>query len=691
MARLCVHGWHLDLFERCAECVRPAVKFRGHPGRARRPQNSLSSFDRGWALSDMPRSMIESEAFRASTASLLLGLAVACSTSDSGSTGESEDGTLGTDSTSTAGAGNTGMGGETGGPSTSPGHSNTGPIPSIAPLASPGNAGGASGGSGPSAGGAFALGGAPVSGTLGGAGGSNAGASAADGGALASGGAVIGAGGGGMGGEQTGGGGASGGFAVLTDTNRDGVVDETDAAGHMEWEWQGSGAFVLANVDDDDEKSEPDASDEIVNGATDELDLARILIRGATEAAPGATGASVSVTAGGAQTRVFEKMGTGWTLVTGPLSQLAPEIELGIEAKQFADAEWDGFIEVRVEVLGSEQASLAVQEVTLRVAPWIMLPQSAQTEVLYISSSTTRLRPDLDAVLDSYGLPPSAASSPGTQDIWFQDTMEIGYTQLPDHPPMHVVMTAQRPNASDDVAITLLSPDMGFISVGTPRQPDDEEDHWMDWMGNLEVTHPVPAYPLGRIYYGRSERTTFHPEILAFLEAQQVQGTFSVYTDWLLIQHVDEVMNFLPDQDGRAKLIIVSPQAAADVMGTGLDETNLLIQTYVDAEIANAKTELGLSDDDIIQLPTSFEGFGTDYVPIWSNPVNSVLAGNTFMIGDTDTPSSVRSDVEQKLGAIGIQVVWVDDSEYHPGGGNVHCGTNTKKTPVCPSFTACLP
>jgi protein-arginine deiminase len=105
-----------------------------------------------------------------------------------------------------------------------------------------------------------------------------------------------------------------------------------------------------------------------------------------------------------------------------------------------------------------------------------------------------------------------------------------------------------------------------------------------------------------------------------------------------------------------------------------------------------AKTELGLGDDDIIELPTLFQSQGQDdHVPEWSNPVNSVLAGNTFMIGDVDTPDTIKSNVEQKLGTIGVLVSWVDDSEYHAGGGNVHCGTNTKKTPICVNFAACIP
>jgi protein-arginine deiminase len=475
-------------------------------------------------------------------------------------------------------------------------------------------------------------------------------------------------------------------FAVLTDTNRDGAVDEKDVAGLTDWAWKGKGAFFIANVDDDDKKAKTDASDQVVNGSNDEKDLARILIQVPADA----SGISVSVTAGAAQVRLFEKTSSGWKSVTGALSQVAAPIELGIEANQFADANWDGLATIRVDLSGPGPSSSASQQVKMRVAPWIMLPQSAKTELLYLSSTTSNLRADLDKALESAGLPRAVASNPGRQDIWFQDTMEIGYTQLPGKAPMHVVMKAQRPNASDDVAITLLAADFGYISVGTPRQPADEEDHWMDWMGNLEVTHPVPGYPLGRIYYGKSDRTTFHPTILKFLEAQQVQKPFAVNTEWLLIQHVDEVLNFLPDKDGKAKMIIASPEAANTVMGSGYDSANRQIQTYIDEEIARAKTELGLTDDDIIQLPTFFDN-ATDAGPRWSNPVNSVLAGSTFMIGETNTPASVKSDVEQKLGAIGIRVAWVDDGEYHPGGGNVHCGTNTKKTPVCANFTACLP
>jgi protein-arginine deiminase len=480
------------------------------------------------------------------------------------------------------------------------------------------------------------------------------------------------------------------GLAVLTDTNRDGVVDDNDSAGLTDWSWKGLGAFLVANVDDDDRKGRVDASDQVVNGPNDEKDLAPIIIKLAPDIMAKTTAVAASVNTGTAQTHLFENTTGGWKLVSGSLSELASEIQLGIEAVKFADTVWDGFVTVTVDVLGPKQASIASQQVRMRVAPWIMLPNSAKTRVLYISSQTSRLRTDVGKVLAAAGLPDAQASSPPGQDIWFQDTMEIGYTQLPGRPAMYVAMNGQRPNASDNLAITLLGQDFGFISIGTPRQPADAEDYFIDWMSNLDVTHPVPGYPLGRIYYGSSDRTTFQPSIVEFLEAQEVQAPFSLDVNWLLLQQVDEIMTFVPDQNGKAKMLIVSPAAASAVMGSGFDAGNQRIQGYIDDDITLAKAQLGLSDDDIVRFPAFFSGGGTEYATLWANPVNAVYLDGTLMIGATNTPAAVKVDIESKLGAIGIRAAWVDDSEYDPYGGNVHSATNTARLPLCASFTDCL-
>jgi protein-arginine deiminase len=338
---------------------------------------------------------------------------------------------------------------------------------------------------------------------------------------------------------------------------------------------------------------------------------------------------------------------------------------------------------------------LESRSVKMRVTPWLMLPSSAKTEQVYVigNGTGTAMRSGIDAVLKQKSLPVCQTPTPSGQDQWYQDTMEIGYTQLPGSPPMHVVMTAQRGAGMDNVAKMLLAPNFGFISIGTPRSLSGGGfggDHWMDWMGNLEVTHPLPGHPFGRVYHGKSANTTFHPTILKFIEAQELQKPISLNTEWLVIQHVDEIVNFVMAADGRPRMIVASPAAANEVLKSGYDADQQRIQGYLDESVATLKRELGIGDADIVPLPLYFEGSGQDFGSRWSDPVNSIFVNGTFIIGQTDTPAAIKTSIETKLSALGIDVAWVDDANYQSGGGNVHCGSNAAKTPPCANFAECL-
>jgi protein-arginine deiminase len=481
------------------------------------------------------------------------------------------------------------------------------------------------------------------------------------------------------------------GLAVLTDTNRDGVVDGRDLQDFLDWSWKGSGAFLLANLDDDDRKGAVDTSDLIVNGRQDEDDLAPIVIQLDQEILSKTIDVVVAVALGQERTHLFQKTSGGWVLASGVLSERSARMVLGIEALQFADVDWDGFVVVSVEVLGPRQSNLASAQVKMRVAPWLGQPNSAKTERLYISSTTSRLRPDLNKVLTSAGLPEALASSPPGQDLWFQDTMEVGYTQLPGRPPMHVALNARRFDTADNLAITLLAPDFGFVSVGQPRAPANDLDYWMDWTGNIEMTPPVTGYPLGRILYGTNQRTTFHPSTLQFLEAQEVQKPLAVSVDWLPMQLVDQLVTFVPGKKGEAKLLVASLTAAQAITGTSLDSFKQQMQRGLDDVTSSLKGQLGLSDEDVIPLPASFAGIGADYSSVWSNPVDAVYINGTLVVGATGTPANLKADIEKRLNAIGVRVAWVEDSEYADWVGYVRSATNTSRTPLCANFADCLP
>lgn len=554
--------------------------------------------------------------------------------------------------------------------------------------------GGHTGGGGNSATGGGGTGGRSPSET-GGVGGTGGGGRTGGGGTAVTGGTGAGstgasAGSGGAGGTA----GSGAGLSIVTDTNRDGVIDGSDAANLTSWDWKSQGAFFIANVDDDDGDGRSDAANQTVNGEADVKDLARLLIKVGAASLAKAKAASVSLTSGASHVHLFERAGTTWRAVGGQLGLLATEMELGVEGIDFADAAWDGKATVKVDLV--DGATLVEsRSVTLRVAPWLLLPGSAKTERVYIIGNSTgaAVRGGIDAALRAQGLPACQTPTPASQDQWYQDTMEIGYTQLPGSPPLHVVMTAQRGPGQDNVAKMLLAPDFGFISIGAPRSLSGGGfggDHWMDWMGNLEVTHPMPGHPLGRVFHGKSSNTTFHPTILKFIEAQELQMPIALNTEWLVIQHVDEIVSFVMAKDGRPRMLVPSPAAANEILKSGYDANQQKVQGYVDETVAIMKREIGIADADIVQLPLYFDGSGLDFSGRWSDPVNSLFIDGTFVIGQTDMPAAIKTNIESKLDALGIKVAWVDDVNYQSGGGNVHCGTNASKTPPCANFATCL-
>jgi protein-arginine deiminase len=284
--------------------------------------------------------------------------------------------------------------------------------------------------------------------------------------------------------------------------------------------------------------------------------------------------------------------------------------------------------------------------------------------------------------------------------MWMQDTMEIGYTQLPGRAAMHVVLRANR--GQDDYPATLLGPGMGYLEVGAPRSTPGG-DAWVDWYGNLEASPPVPGWPLGRIYYGHNTATgmKLHPEVVAFLEAQEVQAPFWVDTSWLTIKHVDEILTFVPATDGSVRLLVASPREAGVLYPANYGPYNQGIQDKIDrtlhggSYVVNGSTVqydgilaiLNLDETAVVELPLFYTNGHSD----WSNPINGLFLGGAFVAGATDVWQAERDVTATRLQALGLDVVWVDDAVYQHNLGNVHCATNATREPVVPQFADAIP
>lgn len=517
----------------------------------------------------------------------------------------------------------------------------------------------------------------------------------------------VGAGGAGSGGA--GGGAASSVFGVLPaalvvsgDTDRDGDIDADDLDGRSAFTWK-RGAFLLANVDDDDGDGK---ADHAVDGSSgkDLEDLARLRIELGSEVAEKASRVTVELVTGAAHAHLFEVLGASVEPLAAALVP-AGSLDLALEAARFAGPDWKGDVRVVVTAVDGADAPIASDEVTLRVAPMLLLPSSTSPLAVHVATgaySNASFLVDLGAAVTKAGtklLSPYATTK--WQEMWMQDTLEIGYAQLPGKAPMHVALRANR--GQDTYAATLLGPDMGYLVVGAPRGTSGG-DAWVDWYGNLEVSPPVPGWPLGRIYYGHNTSTgmKLHPDVVAFFEAQELQSPFWVDTSWLTIKHVDEIFTFVPGKEKKPKLLVVSPREAGKLYPSYYGPYNKGLQAKIDTTLLGGsyvvagKTVsyegvlalLGLTKDDVVELPLFYTSGHSD----WSNPVNGLfLGGGVFAAGETSIFEPERKVTAERLATLGLSVFWIDDAVYQNNLGNVHCATNATRALAVPDFTKALP
>jgi protein-arginine deiminase len=515
------------------------------------------------------------------------------------------------------------------------------------------------------------------------------------------------AGGAGVGGSAGTAGSGVGGIApnslvVVADTNRDGIIDVEDLPGRATWSWS-RGAFLIANLDDDDGDGLPDGLDDTCDGAADALDLASVQVELGSDLMAKASSIHVRLVEGAAHANVFLSQGTDFVSAGEPLA-MASSLTLGVEARRFAGDDWDGIVGLRVEARDASNLVLASDEVALKVAPWIMLPSSALPLAIHVAQgvyANQSFLSDLSAATAAAGVPLLAPfSTTKWQEMWMQDTMEIGYTQLPGRQPMHVVLRANR--GQDDYPGTLIGPDVGYLEVGAPRSTPGG-DAWVDWYGNLEVSPPVPGWPLGRIYYGCNTTTgmKLHPDVVAFLEAQEVQAPFWIDTSFLTIKHVDEIVTFVPASDGSPRMLVPSPREAGVLYPGYYGPYNQGIQAKIDKILhggvyavdggnihhEGVLARLNLDGSAVVELPL----FYTDGHSDWSNPINGLYLGGIYVAGKTDLWPAEKNVISGRMQALGIDVFWADDAVYQHHLGNVHCATNATRAPVVQQFVSAIP
>jgi protein-arginine deiminase len=130
---------------------------------------------------------------------------------------------------------------------------------------------------------------------------------------------------------------------------------------------------------------------------------------------------------------------------------------------------------------------------------------------------------------------------------------------------------------------------------------------------------------------------------------------------------------------------------AARLTAAHLKDFNLnTCQAKINATRAQLKTELGLAESDIIDLPVLFVEFVAAGMAdaLTADVVNMLVVNKTCIIplpygpvvGGVDL---FQHDTKSKIQAVGNTATFIDDwYSYHVLFGEVHCGTNAARTPV---------
>jgi protein-arginine deiminase len=304
-------------------------------------------------------------------------------------------------------------------------------------------------------------------------------------------------------------------------------------------------------------------------------------------------------------------------------------------------------------------------------------------------------------------------------DMWMQDTIQPGLFTYPTPESPGLVNAALigarrhwklRSNELDARVGRMLQ-QSGFLTV----QPgiSGKSTAWTDRFGNLEATPPHVdgrrrRFPYGRILTGRQGGLAMHPDVLKFLEAQGLQWPpIVVDTSWLMIGHVDEVVQFVPAKNEAGfRVLLPSPRAARKVLdaaiGKGLggvavfegtddattvgelrrsvaaSDENRRIDDRIEAVEKHLALELNLEKADFVHLPVLFE-HGMAVIP---NGVNGLVANGHFLVPAPRGPKHEGKDllaeaIVSALGDCDVAVAFVDVWHgYHIRAGELHCGTN---------------
>ncbi|KAG7495069.1 protein-arginine deiminase type-2 isoform X1 [Solea senegalensis] len=551
-------------------------------------------------------------------------------------------------------------------------------------------------------------------------------------------------------------------ISLDVDADRDGVVEKNNP-NKDSWTWgpNGHGAIVLVNCDSERRYwKKLDAEQKYISKESDLKDMSLMVLRTKGPAKlPKGYKLTMHISQSDAESvRIFRTKSTGadamsnifqnyatrdypLVLSSEVLSQEVPylggeaKMKFYVEGLRFPDKDFNGLVSINLSLLEPiskcfPETPIFTDKVMFKVAPWIMTPNTLKPVEVYVCSTKdnyTFLKGMRNLVSNSGYKLKICHEYLNRGDRWMQDELEFGYIDSPHH-WFPVVLDSPRDGKLEDFPYEeLLGPDFGYVT----RVAERKDVSTMDSFGNLEVSPPVTVngknYPLGRIIIGVAFPTATKGRNMTkvvqdFLWAQEVQEPIALYSDWLVVGHVDEFMTFVPAPDRKGfRLLLASPDAGFKLfrdlqkdghgqakLFDGLEDEepisvddivnddkfhnqNIYVQGCIDWNRDVLKRELGLEDEDIIDLPILFKLVDDRgvyrAVAYYPDMVNMIVLGKNLGIPKPFGPRVngrcvLEAEMCSLMEGLGLRCTFIDNfASYHKLLGEVHCGSNVIREP----------
>ncbi len=377
------------------------------------------------------------------------------------------------------------------------------------------------------------------------------------------------------------------------DSNRDGLVsdDDDDEEGEEAWAYgaDAKGAIVLVNCDADAVTPPARDLDDHLTSGNDIADLSPMEVRAVPADGHDGWHRRLRVPtndphhviriffndAPGHCVEALDTIATELILETLPNIALDCQVDLGVEAVIYPgdrDHEtFDGLVTVEVELLDEQDVVVCSDELQLRVAPFIIMPNTAPPHRVLVATDDADFLSFVETRAGASNVISFHECNTYECDIWPQDAWEFGLCSRPAaagstwnlwsgfetlrfQPPLVRNMRPLQPWART----TLLGPVHGASGdrIGLAFRIA-EQNVSRAYGGNLELIPPYTNHPIGRIVVGSMPSNQ-----VSFLTRQEVQGpVVQLDTTWLIVGHVDEFMSFVPDTSGFAR-VFASPTKA---------------------------------------------------------------------------------------------------------------------------------